>query len=200
MRAAAPEADTGASAAEGLIDTPSAQTAAGRSGCHRPGKGTIAAGLIEVKAVRVYDQRFEGRGQGAIRAIWPLWSRTSPGRSSAAAASSEQPVIGGPCRRRGSSAARSRGCRSHHAASAVAGRPPGAGIPRAPTADMGGRGHAGADGIHLSLRRKEPQAGAQVLIAARRRFWELVTLAAGSHEPACSSADLMRECADDRAR
>ncbi|MEV6056639.1 hypothetical protein [Streptomyces sp. NPDC052107] len=72
MSAAASEADTGTSMAEGLIGTKRAEAAGGRSGGHRPGKITPAARLIKVRAIRVHDQRVEGRVQAAIRSIWPL--------------------------------------------------------------------------------------------------------------------------------
>jgi hypothetical protein len=61
--AAASEADTGTSMAEGLIGATRAGAAGGRSGCRRPGKGTTVAGLIKVKAVRVHERRVEGRAQ-----------------------------------------------------------------------------------------------------------------------------------------
>lgn len=66
MSAAASEADTGASVAEGLIGATRAEAARGRSGCHRPEEITCAAGLIEVKAVRVHDPRVEGRPQAVV--------------------------------------------------------------------------------------------------------------------------------------
>jgi hypothetical protein len=56
MPAVAPEADIGASMAEGLISTTRTETAGCRSGCHRPGKVTTAAGLVGPPSVRVHGQ------------------------------------------------------------------------------------------------------------------------------------------------
>lgn len=121
----------------------------------------------------------------------------SPGPVRCCGCFAPQPVIGGLRRHRAVlRLVRGALARSRHAAS-------GSGRPVTPAPGLLGcrRVHGwarlcGAEGIHLNLRREEAEAGARVLLTARRRFPEAGDSHPGSGEPAASSADLMRECAD----
>lgn len=61
-----------------LISATGVVAAGGPSGCQRPEEVTCAAGLIEVKAVRVYDQPIEGRPHAVVElaAVVPHVPRT----------------------------------------------------------------------------------------------------------------------------
>lgn len=187
---AASEADTGASMAEGLIGAMRAAAARGRSGCHRPGKVTSAAGRIRVKAVRVHDRRDERRPQVVIRSIWPLWCHTSPGPVRCCGCIACTTCHRGVCRHRGSSTARpwgsdplpSRGFRqwlAGHPATGHLGCPPrtrvGAAI-RGPTACTSASARGRSKPAPWSFSRRADG------------FRALVTLTTGSGEPAQSSA------------
>lgn len=160
-----------------------------------PEKITCAAGLIEVKAVRVCISG--SRGGHKRSSLWPLWCHTSPGPVRYCGCFAPQPVIGG-LRRHRAVLRLGRGLLP-----APVTRLP-AGVGRSPPRRAfsgAGRVHGwarlcGADGVRLNLRREEAKAGTRVLRAARRRFPGAGDPHAGSGEPAASSPDLMRECAD----
>lgn len=176
MSAAASEADTGASVAEGLIGATRAEAARGRSGCHRPEKITCAAGLIEVKTVRVHDQRVEGRPQAvvALAAVVPhvpgpgqmlrLLRPTACHRGTASAPGSSA------ARSRGSCPLPSRGFRQWQAGH------PRAGPSRVPAAYMGGHGCAGPKAYTSTSAGRRPKPTPGSFSRRADGFRKLVTL------------------------